>query len=297
MRASRLAGPVAILFGLGVVFAAARAGSVKKKDPGVIRAQAHLDSVLSELVTRDVQSLTLAQRARRARLLSTLRGYRDRGLFPHNYDYADPTPYFVDRKTGTLCAVGHLLALTGRSDIVRRVRRANNNAYVAQLAGDTAFRGWLDLNGLTLAEAARIQIVYAADPNPPSHTMKMTNVALRGLTYGSAVTSLVTSAWNATVNSDGQRLGIVKIGMASGVVSTAVGIALFLQPAAPRSLASFSAGVGGLSIMFASYALMGHHDNVVARRKAEQRKTAFEASLVPLLALHGAPGLELSVRF
>jgi len=64
-----------------------------------------------------------------------------------------------------------------------------------------------------------------------------------------------------------------------------------------RRLRGGARRLGGASIAFASYALLGHHDNVVARRKTEQRTAAFEASLVPLLALNGAPGLELSVRF
>ena len=72
-------------------------------------------------------------------------------------------PYFVDRKTGTLCAVGFLLASTGRADIVDRVAGVNNNVYVAELAGDTAFTAWLVEQGITLDEAARIQVPYWGD--------------------------------------------------------------------------------------------------------------------------------------
>lgn len=83
----------------------------------VSRVRSHFDSVLSELV-------------------AALRAYRDRGVFPHNYDFPlRETPHFVDRKTGTLCVLTHLLALSGRDDIVRRVVRANNNVWVPQLAG------------------------------------------------------------------------------------------------------------------------------------------------------------------
>src|SRR5580765_567638 len=72
----------------------------------VNRIQAHFDSVLTELRSPDVRTLTPTQRARRAGLIASLQGYRDRGVFPHNYDFPGrPTPYFVDRKTGTLCAV------------------------------------------------------------------------------------------------------------------------------------------------------------------------------------------------
>src|SRR5213075_961843 len=102
------------------------------------------------------------QLARRAAAISTLRGYRNRGVFPHNYDFpGQAVPYFVDRKTGTLCAVAHLLASTGHRDIVDRVSKTDNNILVPQLAGDSAFSAWLSDNGLTLEEAAHIQVPYA----------------------------------------------------------------------------------------------------------------------------------------
>jgi len=111
--------------------------SITPEGMEVHRIQAHFDSVLAELSARDVADLTSAQHAARVRLLETLRTYRDRGIFPHNYDFAGrAVPYFVDRKTGTLCAVAHLLASTGRRDIVDRVARTNNNVWVPDLAGD-----------------------------------------------------------------------------------------------------------------------------------------------------------------
>jgi hypothetical protein len=117
----------------------------------VRRIRTHFDSVLTELTARDVHALSGNQIARRRALLTTVRAYRERGVFPHNYDFpGQAVPYFVDRKTGTLCAVAHLLESTGRRDIVDRVARANNNVWVAQLAGDSAFTNWLDANGITL---------------------------------------------------------------------------------------------------------------------------------------------------
>ena len=129
---------------------------------GVHRIRTHFDSVLTGLGSRDLTALTQEQRARRASLMTTLRAYQARGVFPHNYDFpGQDVPYFVDRKTGTLCAVAHLLASTGRRDIVDRVARANNNVLVPQLAGDSAFTHWLSDNGITLDEAAFIQVPYA----------------------------------------------------------------------------------------------------------------------------------------
>ena len=133
----------------------------------VQRIRAHFDSVLAELPTHHDPALSAAQRSRRSALLLTLTAYRDAGSFPHNYDFPNqPTPYFVDRKTGVLCAVAHLLESTGRRDIVDRVAQTNNTAYVRELAADTAFVHWLDRQGLTLAEAAWIQIPYMGGPQP-----------------------------------------------------------------------------------------------------------------------------------
>src|SRR5580765_1480660 len=94
--------------------------SVPSVRDNVSVVRAHLDSVLPELRSRDVGILTATQRARRTQVIANLEDYRDRGAFPRNYDFPlQPTPYFVDRKTGALCAVAHLLTSTGRSDIVR----------------------------------------------------------------------------------------------------------------------------------------------------------------------------------
>jgi hypothetical protein len=70
--------------------------------------------VLRELPGREPAALGSAPRARRRALLDTLRAYRDRGDFPHNYDFPGrAVPYFVDRGTSTLCAVAYLLAASG----------------------------------------------------------------------------------------------------------------------------------------------------------------------------------------
>jgi hypothetical protein len=133
----------------------------------VARIRSHFDSVLVELGNADVSRLDASQRAHRSTLVATLRGYRARGVFPHNYDFAAPTPYFIDRKTGTLCAVAFLMESTGRRAMVNRIAAADNNVWVAALEGDREVASWLSQNGLTLAEAARIQVPYVGGPTPP----------------------------------------------------------------------------------------------------------------------------------
>lgn len=124
------------------------------------RLRAHFRSVLAELRLRDVSGLSPERQAARARLLEALTQYARTGRFPRNFDFpATQMPYFVDA-FGTRCAMAHLIESTGEIDLVARVAQTANNAFVRELESDDAFRAWLDANGLTAAEAARIQPSY-----------------------------------------------------------------------------------------------------------------------------------------
>jgi MYXO-CTERM domain-containing protein len=68
-------------------------------------------------------------------------------------------PYFID-DFGTRCAMAHLIESTGATDLVSRVKRTANNAFVPELAPDPALRTWLARHGLSAEEAARIQPSY-----------------------------------------------------------------------------------------------------------------------------------------
>jgi hypothetical protein len=256
--------------------------------------RAHLDSVLTELPTHDVGALSAPQRDRRATLLATLKSYRDRGEFPRNYDFAEPTPYFTDRKTGTLCAVGYLLASTGRRDIVDRVTRANNNVRVHELAADTALASWLDENGITLDEAARIQVVYAQSPD-----VQVTRLATLGLTPIALVGSLVTGTWNATGNSDGHRTGPAVTGIISGVLSVGLGAELSATQGIPKSSGLIMAGVGGATIAFAVRSLVHRHETAMAIREEQESVIIHDVKINPMIAMGrgAAPGVAVSLKF
>jgi hypothetical protein len=125
-----------------------------------VRLRAHFDSVDLELRGRDVSRLTPAQRERRATLVRWLKEYRNAGVFPVNDKFAGQfVPFFRDSR-GVLCAMAYLIDRSGRRDIVDKVARTRNNAYVRELADDPALIEWLDENGLTVADAARIQPQY-----------------------------------------------------------------------------------------------------------------------------------------
>jgi len=305
MRRLRVLTPVGL--GLAVLFGAAFAagGSARtstvaipegrERAVEVRRIRVHFDSVLLELEGRDVAALGAAQRDNRSALMATLGAYRDRGVFPHNYDFpGEAVPYFVDRKTGTLCAVAHLLASTGRRDIVDRVARADNNVRVAQLSGDTAFAAWLDANGLTLAEAARIQIPYApAAPvvvTPKTHTPVALPVAMGA--------SALAGAWNAFANADGHSRIANVLGFGSGLAAVGIGAAQMRRDNVPQAMSLTTAAVGGMSVALSARSLHRHRVIAAAEREAAQKSRVSDATVAPIIPVGGSgAGVSVSFRF
>ena len=107
--------------------------------------------------------MTPDQLAGRARVLAALREYRTRGDFGHNHDFPDArVPHFVDHDDRP-CAVAALLRATGEEELVAAVAAANNQAWIVDLSQDERFSLWLERNGLSLWEAARIQVPSIGD--------------------------------------------------------------------------------------------------------------------------------------
>jgi hypothetical protein len=282
-----------------VVDRASTARSAERAE--IARIRAHFDSVLVELGQRDVSTLSASQREARSSLTRTLQAYRDRSVFPHNYDFAAPTPYFIDRKTGTLCAVAHLLESTGRRDIVDRVARANNNVWVAELEGDAELTPWLDAHGLTLAEAARIQVPYMSPAEQAKQTTFMVAAPL------SLVAATGTGVWNAWGNSHGQhRVGNI-LGVTSGVIAAALSSTAMMQPdanSALRTTAGAGVAIGTVTAFLSTRAMMRRGRYLAAKRDAERadpatRRAPVETSVTPIVPVgrNGGTGLSLSVRF
>ncbi len=148
--------------------------------PEVTRLRAHFDSVDGELRGAALVRPEAAQRASRARLITWLKDYRNGGEFPVNDRFPGrATPYFRDSR-GVLCAMAYLVSRSGRGDIVDRIARTRNNAFIPELASDPGLVQWLDSVGLTLAEAARIQPAYSGQPG-------------YGISSGYAIASVVLS--------------------------------------------------------------------------------------------------------
>jgi hypothetical protein len=146
-----------MILGATALIGAKHASSFEVRETARLRA--HFDSVLVELRSRDVSALRPEQRAARAVQIARLQEYRDAGVFPRNLVSRDATPVFVD-PFGTHCAMGYLIARSGRSDIVGRIASTRNLARIPELADDRALIAWLDSAGLSVTEAARIQPTY-----------------------------------------------------------------------------------------------------------------------------------------
>lgn len=291
-----------MLVSLAPVIALTLSAAAPANQPGdellVPRIRAHFDSVLVELGARDVSALSASQREARTRAVATLRRYKDRGVFPHNYDFpGEAVPYFVDRKTGTLCAVAHLLASSGRRDIVNRVARMENNVWVPALAGDAEFQRWLDASGLTLAEAARIQVPYAGPPPIQQAQVGNTQRYTATATATTVGVGFVTLA-NLGVNRSGEGQAGNVIGVAAGVAGMALGASSIFNDTQGMRAGFVNIGLGTVSALLSTRSIM-NRPVLEARRRAQrqqQRGTDVNVSAILPTSENGA-GLSLSLRF
>lgn len=261
----------------------------------VQRIRMHFDSVLNELRARDLSALSSDRVQRRTALVTILEGYRNRGVFPHNRHFpGEAVPYFIDRPTGTLCAVAFLLASTGRRDIVDAVAAMDNNVWVNDLTGNREFEGWLDQHGLTLAEAARIQVPYVGDgavPEPQVSSLHSTRTSSAVVGATAAV-----SLWNAFANRNGQQ-GIASLaGIAAGVAAAGYGGAVMATGDAPRGIGALSIAAGGVSAFLATRGFLRQRHLAAEAKKAQLAARTTVSPIVPVAGQSGA-GLSISIKF
>ena len=118
----------------------------------------HLRRAESALRSAD-HDLPAEKRRRRERHLDRLAAYRERGEFPTNRTEAERVPLFVG-DDGTPCAMAHLIRKDGREDLIEAVMAEDPTARIEELPDDHPVVEWVEANGLTRAEAARIQPAY-----------------------------------------------------------------------------------------------------------------------------------------
>lgn len=124
-----------------------------------VRVCEHLRRTERTLRETEHDALDAEQRRRRDDALDRLAAYRSRGEFPTNRTVAGRVPLFVG-DDGTPCAVAHLLLSDGREDLVADVMATEPTVAVEELPDDHPVIEWVEANGLTRGEAARIQPTY-----------------------------------------------------------------------------------------------------------------------------------------
>jgi hypothetical protein len=254
----------------------------------------HLDGALDLLRARRTDGLSVEQRANRHALVNALVAYRHAGRFPQNRTHATFTPVFVDPVTGVHCAMGALLALTGREDIVARVVATDNHVRVRELAGDAEFVAWLDEHGLTLDEAARVQPAYEPpiEPNvygPEDHWENSLALAA-GLI---AANILVPASQFAAVPQPSARLA--RVGILVGLAGVGVGLASAGRDGDP-TLVKTMVATGALGTLISVRRFAIPTTTATATRFGDRR--GYAATIAPVVdPQRGALGLQLHLRF
>jgi len=246
--------------------------------------QRNIDGALAMLSDRDVSTLTHEQRAKRAWVVAELTRYQAAREFPENRHFAgDNVPYFVDQTSGAVCAVGHLMAASGHRELVDRIVAEDNNVWVLELAADAEVGAWLEEHGLTLSEAARIQMPYPGDGGVLQTTVASA-VETRRL-VGAAGLATAGLLLNSFAKPGAESRGRARLGVAAGLLAMGYGFRALDEPSGGK-LAASSLALGGLSLIASS--------NTYTRLRANERMRV--APIVPMGRESGA-GLSLSLTF
>ena len=192
------------------------AGAADAPDPEVARIQRHLATAEAELRAAE-PDLTLGRHAARAVAIERLHRYRIAGVFPHNHHLDVRAPYFIDDH-GTRCAMAHLIEEAGGAELVAAVHATRNNATVHELADEPALIAWLDRNGLTVAEAARIQPSY-----DPCWNMDCTHQVERPFLFASIGAAALDGVLIGMNLRDDASKGTAAVGLVVGGVTMLLG--------------------------------------------------------------------------
>lgn len=244
----------------------------------IARLRAHFDSVDTELRTLDVSHLSTQQRANRTKLVQWLREYRDAGRFPINDRFADRTvPFFRDSQ-GTLCAMAYLVDRSGHGDIVDRIARTRNNAYIPELTDDRDLASWLDASGLSVSEAARIQPAYnfpppivVSDPNRVSSNYALLSMGLGGSSLGTLGFNLFSPSRTSGA-----------AGFAAGLATIIAGAAHIKDGGGDETVAKVDVAVGSVAFIGALRALFTTRNaGIRAPAETSRREVVSNAMLAP----------------
>ena len=257
-------GSLLLVFAAISVPAAASRIVRQSPDSEVARIQQHLlgaEALLSSARTDGVSSAQL--RARRVHM-ERLATYRAVGRFPHNHDVPGRrAPVFVDEH-GTQCAMGYLIAQSGRMDIVELVARTRNNATVVELTADQtigpALLAWLEEAGLSVREAQRVQPAYEDEPKPHLVTGDPDRFVTGQFASASASLGLLNfvalgmNVGNATRGSASKWP--IMLGVASGAASVGLGAANAKYEGGRQTIGIIDIAVGSAAIAASTWSLL-----------------------------------------
>lgn len=261
----------------------------------VVRLRAHFDSVNGELRQRDLSELSLRQRVARAQLVTWLRDYRNRGAFPMNDRFPGrAVPFFRDAR-GVLCAMAYLVRRSGRRDLVDRIARDHNNAFIKDMSSDRELGRWLDSMGLSLREAARIQPSYGF-PGPGAAPGSDRSVSA-SYAFASILVSgggLLTVSINAVAPS--RRSGW--LGLLAGAGGIATGLAHIAGPSGTAQIALTDMAIGTASVIFGVHALLrtGTNPSDSPPQQAAQRSHVKFAVMPAVIPTPHSPRFGVVVR-
>jgi hypothetical protein len=123
--------------------------------------------------------------------------YRRRALFPKNQRFPGRAlPHFID-DLGTRCAMGHLIESSGERELVQRIAEERNYARLPELTDIPELVVWLEANGLTLDEAARIQPQYCGPASQNCLCGDLFTGYVEGTTGDSGMALTVTATYGA----------------------------------------------------------------------------------------------------
>ena len=146
---------------------------------------------------------------------------------------------FVDEH-GTRCAMAYLIEQSGERSLVARIATTRNLARIRDLAGDSELVTWLDRNGLTLDEAARIQPEYGGTvaETSPSSGAGVASVIGAGVGVMGAGLNVSIGANQNARNARGLA------GVVCGLVGAGLGVTGVSKQGAVRALGAIDIGVG-----------------------------------------------------
>jgi hypothetical protein len=264
----------------------------------IARIREHLLRVERELLAADVSHLAAEQQANRMVQIRVLREYRERGVFPHNHVTRGRTPVFIDEH-GTHCAVGYLIARSGRAELAGRIAATRNLARVESLVDIPGLVDWLDDTGLTLEEAAKIQPMYGLQPQERSETAYPEVTAIFAGIGGGLV------AWNLLAEREGEQWWLPGAAGLGGALA-GLGLAGIGSSSDDRfddfggTQIAINAGVGLLSGLLGVRTLaLGRADRppMGADDNAGSGQAGAAASLSPWWSPDGGAGASIALRF